>query len=186
MNRTRLLGVAIMAVALLSSCNQKNKQEALAKADNFEKTSIQQGETQSLMDMKIPDQSREKIRLGDLIEKNKLTIIDFWASWCGPCRHEMPAMVSLYNDYKEKGLGIVGISLAEEFADWKNAIDELGLPWQQLSELRGWEETLAMKMNVKAIPHTLLLDRQGNILAEGLRSEELRQLISKKLDNPTE
>ncbi len=172
-NKTLLLGVAIIIIALLSSCQQKPQNQ-------------NQGSQPTIMEEKIPDLSREKVRLGDIIEKNELTIIDFWASWCGPCRHEMPAMIELYNDNKDKGLGIVGVSLDKEYADWKNAIDELGLPWPQLSELRGWEETLALKMHVKAIPHTLLLDRQGNILAEGLHAEELRQIIAKKLvkNNP--
>ena len=90
-------------------------------------------------------------------------------------------MVSLYQQWKDKGVGIIGISLDNDYNAWKDAIDEMNLTWTQVSELRGWEDQTARMRNVEAIPHTIVLDNNGNVLAEGLRGEELQTFIKKKL-----
>jgi len=115
------------------------------------------------------------------VKKNKITILDFWASWCGPCRNEMPFMRELYAEYKPKGLGIVGISLDESAADWNRAIDDLKIEWPQMSDLKGWESAAATMFQVRAIPHIIILDSEGNILQKGLRGEDLKQFISQQL-----
>jgi thiol-disulfide isomerase/thioredoxin len=111
------------------------------------------------------------------VSKNKVTIIDFWASWCAPCRQEMPFMIDLYNDYKNRGLGIVGISLDQDKDAWTSAIEKLNIPWPQMSDLQGWDNAVAKTFNVTSIPHTIVVDQKGKILRRGLRGEELKEYI---------
>ena len=115
------------------------------------------------------------------VEKNKITIIDFWASWCGPCRQEMPFMVSLYESNKDRGLGIVGISLDKEKDAWVSAIKKLQLPWPQMSDLKYWDNDVARAFNITSIPHTIVVDKKGKILRRGLRGEELKQFVESEL-----
>ena len=115
------------------------------------------------------------------VAKNRLTIIDFWASWCGPCRHDMPQVVALYQQYQGKGLGIVGISLDQDGNAWKKAISDLKMTWTQMSDLKGWDNAAAKQFNITSIPHTVIVDQKGTILARGLRGQELAQFVAKKL-----
>lgn len=117
-------------------------------------------------------------------EIGTVTIIDFWASWCGPCRKENPEVVKLYNDYKDKGLQIVGVSLDKAGDDkkWKDAIKADNLTWPQISNLKGWEDPIAKKYNITSIPATFIIDNQGILIAMNLRGAELRQKISELLD----
>ena len=115
------------------------------------------------------------------VGKNKITVIDFWASWCGPCRQEMPFMVQLYEKYSPKGLGIVGVSLDQEKDAWLKAIEKLGMTWPQMSDLKGWENAAAQQFNINSIPHTIVVDQKGKILRRGLRGEELEAFISNQL-----
>ena len=115
------------------------------------------------------------------VEKNKITIIDFWASWCGPCRQEMPFMLSLYESNKDRGLGIVGISLDKDKDSWVTAIKKLKLPWPQMSDLKYWDNDVAKAFNVNSIPHTIVVDKKGKILRRGLRGEELKAFVESEL-----
>lgn len=115
------------------------------------------------------------------VSKNKVTILDFWASWCAPCRQEMPFMLSLYEANKDRGLGIVGISLDSDKDDWLNAIKHLQLPWPQMSDLKGWDNTVAKTFNINSIPHTVVVDQQGKILRRGLRGEPLKNFVEEQL-----
>ena len=115
------------------------------------------------------------------VSKHKVTIIDFWASWCGPCRQEMPSMLSLYESNKDRGLGIVGVSLDQEKDAWLTAIKTLKLPWPQMSDLKGWDNAAAKQFNINSIPHTIVVDQKGKILRRGLRGQELKQFIEDQL-----
>jgi peroxiredoxin len=114
----------------------------------------------------------------------KVTLIDFWASWCGPCRAENPNVVALYNELHKSGLNIIGVSLDDDKEDWKNAVAKDKLTWTHVSNLKKWSEPIALTYGVTQIPSTFLLDAQGRIVAKDLRGEELKvkvkELLSKK------
>jgi len=107
----------------------------------------------------------------------KVTIVDFWASWCGPCRKENPNVVAIYKELHSKGLNIIGVSLDKEAAAWKEAIAKDGLTWTHVSNLKFWEEPIAKQYNVESIPATFILDASGKVVAQDLRGPELKAKI---------
>jgi thiol-disulfide isomerase/thioredoxin len=111
----------------------------------------------------------------------KVTVVDFWASWCGPCRQENPNMVAIYNELHSKGLNVVGVSLDKDAQKWKEAIAKDKLVWNQVSNLKFWEEPIAKQYKVESIPATFILDAKGNIVAQDLRGEELKAKIKELL-----
>jgi thiol-disulfide isomerase/thioredoxin len=124
--------------------------------------------------LKKPDGS--DIRLSQL--KGQYVMIDFWASWCGPCRRESPNMVRLYNEYKDKGFTIFSVSLDKDGDAWKAAIAKDGLIWPNHgSDLKMWDTPLVSLYNFNSIPHTVLVDPEGKIIASGLRGEKLEQKL---------
>lgn len=129
-------------------------------------------------DIELNDQNGKSIKLSTIVPNNKITMIDFWASWCGPCRAEMPHVVELYKKYKSKGFEIVGVSLDKNKESWIKAIQTLNMPWPQISDLKGWKSKGAASYDITAIPATVLINQKGEIVAKNLRGEEL----SKKLD----
>lgn len=113
----------------------------------------------------------EKIALSSL--RGKVVLIDFWASWCGPCRRENPNIVRLFQKYKDRGFMIYGVSLDENVDSWKAAIQKDGITWPQVSELKKWESKVVKDYSIEAIPYSVLIDQNGKIIAKGLKSEEL-------------
>lgn len=111
----------------------------------------------------------------------KVTIIDFWASWCGPCRAENPNLVALYNEFHPQGLNIIGVSLDKDATKWKDAIAKDGLVWPHVSNLKFWEDPIAKQYNVQSIPATFILDAKGNIVAKDLRGDALRAKVKELL-----
>lgn len=107
----------------------------------------------------------------------KVTIVDFWASWCGPCRRENPNVVAIYSELHSKGLNIIGVSLDEDPVKWKEAIAKDKLVWTQVSNLKGWEDPIARQYKVESIPATFILDESGNVVAQDLRGDELKAKI---------
>lgn len=152
----------------------KKLAETLKSAKNIEK-----GE--HIEDFSLPDLDGKETSVMSIIRENKLTIIDFWASWCGPCRQEMPNMVNLYNEFQSKGLAIIGISLDDDKGRWEQAVKAMDMRWPQLSDLRGWQSSAAQLFQIKAIPHTIIVDQQGVILEKGLRGQQLKQFIDERL-----
>ena len=113
--------------------------------------------------------------------KGKVVLVDFWASWCGPCRREMPNLVEAYKKYHNKGFEIVGVSLDRDAEVWKNGIEKLDITWPQMSDLKYWDCEGAKLYAVSSIPHTVLIDGEGVILARGLHGEELQKQIAEAL-----
>jgi peroxiredoxin len=111
----------------------------------------------------------------------KVTIVDFWAKWCGPCRAENPNMVALYKEFHAKGLNIVGVSLDDNAADWKKAIADDKLTWTHVSNLKKWDEPIALQYGVKSIPATFVLDASGKVVASNLRGAELKAKVAELL-----
>ncbi|WP_395056102.1 peroxiredoxin family protein [Flavobacterium sp.] len=108
----------------------------------------------------------------------KVTIIDFWASWCAPCRKENPNMVSLYKEFHDKGLNIIGVSLDKDATAWKEAIAKDNLTWIEISNLKEWEDPIAATYNIEGIPATFLLDANGKIVAKNLLGNELKAKVA--------
>jgi thiol-disulfide isomerase/thioredoxin len=123
-------------------------------------------------EIEMNDRSDKPMKLSSL--KGKVVLVDFWASWCGPCRRENPAVVALYSKYKSKGFEIFSVSLDQDKQKWLKAIEDDGLTWtSHVSDLQGWANAAARLYSVSSIPQTVLLDKEGNILARNLRGEQL-------------
>ncbi len=110
--------------------------------------------------------------------KGKYTLVDFWASWCVPCREENPNIVAQYQKFNSKGFDVLGVSLDGNPGSWLKAIDEDGLPWTQVSDLQAWKSPLVELYGIKAIPTSYLLDPNGLILAKNLRGKELEDFLT--------
>ncbi|MHA7060056.1 redoxin domain-containing protein [Aquimarina sp. M1] len=111
----------------------------------------------------------------------KITIIDFWASWCKPCRAENPNVVKVYNKYHDKGLNIIGVSLDRNKDHWIQAIDNDNLDWNHVSHLKFWQDPIAKAYGVRSIPATFILDEKGNVIAKNLRGAALEAKMSELL-----
>ena len=138
-----------------------------------------EGSTIKDFTQKTPDGT--EISLMDEVKKHKVTVIDFWASWCGPCRQEMPFMMQMYDKLHSKGLGIIGISLDNDKDAWVKGTEALGFTWPQMSDLKGWDNEIAQHFQVTSIPHTIVVDQKGTILRRGLRGEELEAFVAEQL-----
>lgn len=145
-----------------------NTQEALAAGKPY-------------INLEAQDPQGNKIALSNYVGKNKYVLVDFWATWCGPCKREVPTFIEIYNLYKDKGFGIVGVSLDEKKEDWLKSIDEWGMPWHHMSDLAGFKGGLSQKYLVKAIPFTVLIGPDGNIVATGLRGKALKEKLEELL-----
>lgn len=127
-------------------------------------------------EMKTPEGNN--VKLSDFVSKNKYTLVDFWASWCGPCRQEMPNVVEAYKIYKPKGFEIVGVSLDRDEESWKKGIAELNITWPQMSDVKYWDCEAAKLYGVNAIPATVLIDQEGTIVERNLRGEALKKRLA--------
>lgn len=141
------------------------------------KTTVDVGVTAPDFSAATPD--GKKLSLKESL--GKVTIIDFWASWCKPCRMENPNVVALYNELHAKGLNIIGVSLDKDAAKWKEAIAADKLTWNHVSNLKFWDEPIAKQYGVESIPATFILDATGKVVAKDLRGAELKAKVAELL-----
>ena len=132
---------------------------------------------QKFTDFTMPDPSGKEISLSDYAGKGKYVLIDFWASWCGPCIRELPTLVEAYKLYKNKNFEIVGVSLDSKDEPWKAAIKNNKMTWPQMSDLKQWNSQARGIYNFNGIPHTILLDPEGIIIAKDLRGKQLMEKL---------
>jgi peroxiredoxin len=130
-------------------------------------------------DFTMNDPAGNPISLSSL--RGKVVLIDFWASWCGPCRKENPNVVALYQKYHGKGFEILGVSLDKSKEEWVKAIQNDQLSWLHVSDLQFWQNTAARLYSVNAIPQSYLIDKSGKIIAKGLNSEQLGTKLNEVL-----
>lgn len=127
-------------------------------------------------EISFPNPEGENVPLSSL--RGKFVLIDFWASWCGPCRQENPNVVRLYNQYKSKGFDIYGVSLDKDKNAWINAIAKDNLTWTHVSDLAMWSSPVVKQYGFSGIPFTVLIDREGKIIAKGLRGKQLEDKLA--------
>lgn len=132
----------------------------------------------SAPEFQAPDTMGKLVRLSDY--RGRYVLLDFWASWCIPCRQQNPEIKSLYETYTSKGLSIIGISLDEDGARWKKAILDDALPWAHVSDLKR-ENSTAVLFGVQSIPDNFVIDPEGIIIARGIHGKELRDLLSRHM-----
>jgi thiol-disulfide isomerase/thioredoxin len=175
----------VIASGMLEELDFKLLEHALNAAKSYSETSkytrdmqVRFDQEKSLTvgaiapDIKLKQPDGKELALSSL--RGKVVLIDFWASWCGPCRRENPFNRQLYYNYKNKGFEIFGVSLDQDAGRWKGAIAADSLNWYHVSDLGGWASAPAKLYKVSSIPATYLLDKEGRILAKGLRGEQLQ------------
>jgi peroxiredoxin len=136
---------------------------------------------QKFVDFEMKDPEGNPVRLSDYAGKGKLVLVDFWASWCGPCRREMPKLVEAYAKYKDKNFEIVGVSLDRDAEPWKKGLEQLGMTWPQMSDLKYWASEGSDLYAVRSIPHVVLINGEGTIISRGLHGEELHAKLAELL-----
>lgn len=153
--------------------SEPNFTRSLGKEINSMRASLVGAEAPEIS---LPTPDGEVLNLSDL--RGKVVLVDFWASWCRPCRAENPNVVRMYQKYKDQGFEILGVSLDRSKDAWLKAIEKDGLTWKHVSDLKYWQSEAAQTYGVSGIPYTVLLDREGKIIANKLRGRQLEQKLA--------
>lgn len=133
-------------------------------------------------DFVMNDPKGKPVQFSEFYKKNKVTMIDFWASWCGPCRRFNPTLVSIYKEFKKKGFDIIGVSLDRDQEAWEKAIKSDELKWTHVSDLAYWDNAVAKQYYVRFIPQSVLVDQDGKIIKRQPSEEELVEILKELLD----
>ena len=163
--------------ALKQSYDQQKEQMALQQARDGQNSWV----GKQAPDLSLPDANGHTVSLASY--KGKYLLVDFWASWCMPCRAENPNVVHVYNEFKDKNFAIVGVSLDKEKDAWQEAVRSDRLDWTQVSDLKFWESKAVSTFHFDGIPFNVLIDPQGKIIAQGLRGDDLENKLKEVLAN---
>lgn len=158
---------------------RESEPAAAAHLDNLVKMQFSTGLGAEAPDFTMNQLDGTPLALSEL--RGKVVLVDFWASWCGPCRRENPNVVAAYKKYKEKGFDVLGVSLDKNKDRWQAAIEKDGLVWNHVSDLKGWANSAAAKYGVRSIPATFLLDAEGKIIGKNLRGAALEAKLEEVL-----
>ncbi len=165
---------------ILSLLNEENLQygripRVKASYEAMVKTAVGQPYT----DFALPTPAGAELALSSLVGQTDYVLVDFWASWCGPCRRAMPSLKALYEAHSGQ-LEILGVSLDNDAEAWTNAIETLGLNWKHISDLQGWDCAAGKLYGVSAIPATVLIDKEGTIIGRNLSESEIEAFLTAK------
>ena len=153
------------------------KNDLLARMEPARK--IQPG--QQFIEVALPTPQGDTLRLSEIVAKSKVTLLDFWASWCGPCRQFNPILVEIYKQFHDKGFNIYGVSLDQDKEQWTKAIKEQNLTWNHVSNLKAWDCPARLDYMVQGIPSSVLIGQDGKIIAHNLEGNELKAKLAELL-----
>ena len=156
----------------------RDELEAILKPKDSPKTAFI-GQQYTDLEMADPDGKMHKI--SDFVGEGKWVLVDFWASWCGPCRAEMPNVLEAYNKYHDKGFEVIGVSFDQKKEAWVKAVEQIKMPWLQISDLKGWQCAAAPIYKIDGIPDNILIDPQGKIVDRALRGKTLHTRLEQLL-----
>ena len=195
-NRTNLFGAMLLTQQLSYELSGQELLDEIAKfpaamqqtdalmrlkenAEQKMKTDI----GQPFIDIAQPNAAGDQVTLGSVVENpsNKYVLVDFWASWCGPCMGEVPYLKKTYDEFRKKGFEIYGVSFDQDRAKWLEAVDQNDMNWLHVSEVKGFDNQAAKDYAIQGIPSNFLIDGQGTIVAKNLRGEALYEKISELL-----
>ncbi len=173
---------AEQSLELIPMMNPEFKsKESVQRAEKMAQAEAASGIGKSFIDVKGKSLDGKEVSLSDYAGKGKIVLIDFWASWCGPCIKTLPELVTTYQKYKNKGFEIVGISLDDDQQKWADATAKHKITWPQLSNLQGWTDEASQAYGINSIPSTILLDENGVIIEKNMDAKALDQKLAELL-----